>query len=48
MRSLWFGQSLFDMKIKLDILEEKDFKQLKFMEAGWKDTTYTKKTERSD
>jgi len=35
----WNDETLFDMKIKLDILEQKDFKQLKFMQAEWKDTT---------
>ena len=48
MQSTWWnGETLFDMKIKLDILEQKDFKQLKFMQAGWKDTTSYEMKERT-
>jgi len=47
LQSYWFGETLFDMKIKLDILDQKDFKQLKFMEKGWKDTTSYEMTERT-
>lgn len=34
MRTLWEDKNL------LDVLEEKPFKELKFMHAGWKDTEY--------
>ena len=37
MRTLWEEKNL------LDVLDEKDFKQLKFMHAGWKDTEYNRR-----
>lgn len=36
-------RTLWEEKNLLDVLDEKDFKQLKFMHAGWKDTEYNKK-----
>ena len=33
-------RTLWEEKNLLDVLDSKDFKQLKFMHAGWKDTEY--------
>jgi hypothetical protein len=33
-------RTLWEEKNLLDVLDQKDFKQLKFMHAGWKDTEY--------
>lgn len=36
-------RTLWEEKNQLDVLEAKDFKELKFMHAGWKDTEYLEK-----
>ena len=36
-------RTLWEEKNLLDVLDEKDFKQLKFMQAGWKDTEYNRR-----
>lgn len=40
-------RTLWEEKNKLDVLEAKDFKELKFMHADWKDTEYVRKVPKS-